>query len=34
MKIGNREIGAEVAPFIIAEMTGTHNQPLERTLDA
>jgi pseudaminic acid synthase len=30
--IANREIGAHHAPFIIAEMSGNHNQSLERAL--
>jgi pseudaminic acid synthase len=33
MKIGNREIGAGRAPFVIAEMSGNHNQSLERALE-
>lgn len=33
MKIGNREVGRKCAPFIIAEMSGNHNQSLERALD-
>lgn len=33
MKIGNREIGRMSAPFIIAEMSGNHNQSLERALE-
>lgn len=33
MKIGNREIGTGQEPFIIAEMSGNHNQSLERALD-
>ena len=33
MKIGHREIGAGSAPFVIAEMSGNHNQSLERALD-
>lgn len=33
IKIGNREIGAHQAPFIIAEMSGNHNQSLERALE-
>ncbi len=33
MKIGNREIGRGSAPFIIAEMSGNHNQLLERALE-
>jgi N-acetylneuraminate synthase len=32
MKIGNRYIGKGVAPLIIAEMSGNHNQSLERAL--
>jgi N-acetylneuraminate synthase len=31
-KIGNRVIGGENAPFIIAEMSGNHNQSLERAI--
>jgi pseudaminic acid synthase len=33
VKIGNREIGRRSAPFIIAEMSGNHNQSLERALE-
>jgi N-acetylneuraminate synthase len=33
VKIGHREIGAGSAPFVIAEMSGNHNQSLERALD-
>jgi len=33
IKIGNREIGQGHAPFIIAEMSGNHNQSLERALE-
>lgn len=33
MKIANRTIGSETAPFIIAEMSGNHNQSLERALE-
>lgn len=33
MKIGSREIGRTCAPFIIAEMSGNHNQSLERALE-
>jgi N-acetylneuraminate synthase len=33
IKIGNREIGQKHAPFIIAEMSGNHNQSLERALE-
>ncbi len=32
MKIADREIGAGNPPFIIAEMSGNHNQSLERAL--
>lgn len=32
IRIGNREIGKHVKPFIIAEMSGNHNQSLERAL--
>jgi N-acetylneuraminate synthase len=32
MKIGSREIGQGCAPFVIAEMSGNHNQSLERAL--
>jgi N-acetylneuraminate synthase len=32
MKIENREIGLGHSPFIIAEMSGNHNQSLERAL--
>jgi pseudaminic acid synthase len=30
IKIGNREVGHQHKPFIIAEMSGNHNQSLER----
>lgn len=33
MKIGTRIIGAGNAPFVIAEMSGNHNQSLERALE-
>lgn len=33
IRIGNREIGAGHAPFVIAEMSGNHNQSLERALE-
>lgn len=33
MFIGNREIGRENPPFVIAEMSGNHNQSLERALE-
>ena len=33
IKIGDREIGANKPPFIIAEMSGNHNQSLERALE-
>ena len=32
IQIGNRKIGAGHAPFVIAEMSGNHNQSLERAL--
>jgi pseudaminic acid synthase len=32
MKIGNRTIGREQRPYIIAEMSGNHNQSLDRAL--
>lgn len=32
MKIAFREIGADQPPFVIAEMSGNHNQSLERAL--
>jgi len=32
MKIGNRLVGAGQAPFVIAEMSGNHNQSLDRAL--
>lgn len=31
--IGNRQLGAGHAPFVIAEMSGNHNQSLERALE-
>ena len=33
IKIENFEIGQQQAPFIIAEMSGNHNQSLERALE-
>ena len=33
IKIGNREIGPQHAPFVIAEMSGNHNQSLVRALE-
>ncbi len=33
IKIGNREIGTGCGPFIIAEMSGNHNQSLARALE-
>jgi N-acetylneuraminate synthase len=33
IKIGNRKIGKEIKPFIIAEMSGNHNQSLDRALE-
>lgn len=32
MRIGNRPIGEQYKPFVIAEMSGNHNQSLERAL--
>ena len=32
MKIGRFEIGRDHPPFVIAEMSGNHNQSLERAL--
>jgi len=32
MQIGSREIGRNAPPFIIAEMSGNHNQSIERAL--
>jgi len=31
--IGNRKIGAGQAPFVIVEMSGNHNQSLERAME-
>ena len=33
MKFGAREIGVGSAPLVIAEMSGNHNQSLERALE-
>ena len=33
VKLGNREIGRQCQPFVIAEMSGNHNQSLERALE-
>lgn len=33
MQIGNREVGRHNRPFIIAEMSGNHNQSLERAFE-
>jgi pseudaminic acid synthase len=33
MRIGNRDVGTGHAPFVIAEMSGNHNQSLERALE-
>lgn len=33
MKIGNQSIGLDNSPFIVAEMSGNHNQSLERALE-
>lgn len=32
-QIGNRNVGPDSAPFIIAEMSGNHNQSLDRALE-
>ena len=32
IKIGSKTIGAKNSPFIIAEMSGNHNQSLDRAL--
>ncbi|EKD45313.1 MAG: hypothetical protein ACD_69C00349G0003, partial [uncultured bacterium] len=32
MKIAERKIGLKEPPFVIAEMSGNHNQSLERAL--
>lgn len=32
MRIGNREVGPDHPPFVIAEMSGNHNHSLERAL--
>src|SRR5439155_7847574 len=32
MKIADREVGAGAAPMVVAEMSGNHNQSLERAL--
>jgi len=33
IKIGNKDIGVEHPPFVIAEMSGNHNHSLKRALD-
>lgn len=33
MRIDNRQIGWDAAPFVIAEMSGNHNQSLDRALE-
>lgn len=33
MKIGDRQIGRDAPPFIIAEMSGNHNRSLDRALE-
>ena len=33
MRIANKEIGRHASPFVIAEMSGNHNQSLERALE-
>lgn len=32
MKLGTRHIGRDTAPFVVAEMSGNHNQALDRAL--
>ena len=32
-ELGGRKVGADAPPFIIAEMSGNHNQSLERALE-
>ena len=31
--VGSRRIGREFPPFVIAEMSGNHNQSIDRALD-
>lgn len=33
MRLGNRIVGADQAPFVIAEMSGNHNQSLDRAME-
>lgn len=33
MRIADKKIGRENPPFVIAEMSGNHNQSLERALE-
>ena len=33
IKIGKHNIGLDYPPFVIAEMSGNHNQSLERALE-
>ena len=33
IRIGNRLIGPDHPPFVVAEMSGNHNQSLERALE-
>jgi len=33
LNIANRKIGIDYPPFIIAEMSGNHNQSLDRALE-
>ncbi len=33
IKIGNRKIGGDAAPFVIAEMSGNHNQSIDRAFE-
>ena len=33
MRIGDRQIGLDAPPFVVAEMSGNHNQSLDRALE-
>jgi pseudaminic acid synthase len=33
MKIGNREVGRHARPYLIAEMSGNHNQSIDRAIE-
>ena len=33
IKIGKFDVGSEYPPFVIAEMSGNHNQSLDRALE-